>query len=205
MESTSQKSSEARSIAGIIKNELTLANFVSVLRPVIAFYGLIIFIDKPIYLSLFLIIAFLTDAIDGALAKHHNRKMPHDLQSHLGGYIDLAADRVLQLGALWFYYSYNMVPFIIPFIFTVKDTIFDPTRVYLDLKKKELNNILGQYNKRHPRQTLIHGIYEGVFICGVPFFGKTVILILGLGLAAFGIYRGLASILYAKMRVTNSI
>ena len=91
-----------------------------------------------------------------------------------------------------------------PLIFTAKDVIFDPLRFYIDLKKKALTSVLGQYNQQHPWQTFIHGVYEGVFICGVPFFGQLLILILGLGLAAFGIYRGIASIRYTYKRMAAS-
>ena len=170
----------------------------SLSRPVIAAYGLIAFQDEPLLLSATLGAAFLTDAIDGNLAKWYNRHRPQDQQSRFGRYIDLVADRMLQLGALWIYYAYGAVPLMLPLLFTLKDAVFDPVRVSMDLRSSTPHSVLGEYNRGHRVQTLIHGIFEAVFVCGIPLFADGLSLLLGLFTAGFGYYRGVASIRYAR-------
>lgn len=183
-----------------VRRELAPANLISLSRPVIGFYAILTFREEPIYMSITLVVAFLTDVIDGNFARWYNRNRASEEQSRFGGYIDLAADRMLQLGTLWVFYLYDMVPLIIPVLFSLKDLAFDPTRLYMDLRKGRPNDALGEYNKIHRWQTLIHGIFEAVLICGVPLLTETVILSLGVVTVGFGYFRGVDSIRYARKR-----
>ncbi len=182
------------------RRELTPANLISLSRPVIALGGLVVFRDEPFYMTMALGVAILTDVFDGNVARWFNRARALEEQSRFGGYVDLAADRMMQLGALWVFYLYDMVSLLIPLLFSIKDAVFDPARVYMDLRRGKPNDALGEYNKIHGLQKFIHGLLEAVLICGVPLFTGQTVVVLGLVTAGLGYFRGVDSILYARRR-----
>ena len=95
-------------------------------------------------------------------------------------------------------------PLALPLAFSVKDALFDPVRVHMDLKKGALDDALGQYNRKHKTQTLVHGILEAVFICGIPVLDGDWTFVLGVLTVAFGYYRGVSSIRYAQKRAREA-
>ena len=120
---------------GVVR-EVTPANAISVSRPLIAWYGLESFMDEPVKLSLTLGAAFATDALDGFIARRFGD------ERGLGGYVDVFADRALELLTMWKFASQGMIHYAIPSIYTTKAMVVDSVRIYRDSKKGDFGNPL---------------------------------------------------------------
>lgn len=168
---------------------LTPANLVSVSRPLIAWYGLEHFMDQPFYLSLTLTGAFMTDAIDGTLARYFKQN------NGLGGYVDIAADRALEFITLWSFAREGMIPYVIPAIFTTKGIAVDSLRIYRDMNRGDYSKPLQYGRNDNKAERFAYALVKGTYISGIPLFAELVTTVMGIGATTFGLYRGVRSLI----------
>ena len=131
----------------------------------------------------------MTDAVDGMLARYFK----HD--NGIGGYVDIAGDRALELITLWTFAKEGMIPYVIPAIFTAKGVIVDSSRIYRDMKKGDFSKPLKYGNNDNKAERFAYAIVKGAYISGVPLFGTVVNTIMGIGATTLGLYRGLRSLI----------
>ena len=169
----------------IVKNEFTLQNLISVSRPLIAYTGLE-YVDEPIYQSGIIATAFLTDAVDGLLARRFGK-------SKFGAYVDIFSDRALEMVTMWTFAKEGSISYIIPSIFTTKGLITDTTRILRDRKKGDFNNPLNYGNNGRRIERFSYAVVKGTYLSGVPIFSSIAKDIMGTATTIFGLYRGIKS------------
>jgi len=174
-------------LSTIVKQEITFPNIVSISRPLTAYIG-IEYIDEPIYQTSVIATAFLTDALDGILTKRFG-------QSKLGAYIDIFADRALEMVTMWSFAKDELISYTIPTIFTAKGLIVDSLRVLRDRKKGDFSNPLSYGNNENKTERFSYALIKGTYLSGVPILSSTINSILGVSTTAFGLYRGLKSVI----------
>lgn len=179
-----------------IQDEATLANVISLARPVVAHYGLTHLMDRPYNLSLVLAMAFSLDALDGAVARRFKDEKAFS-QSTVGAYIDIFADRALELEALWMYAAHGMISPIIPVIFTAKGLLVDATRISKDLKQGDISNPLKYGGNSNRYERAAYGALKALYIAGVPILPEALTATLGIAATSFGVYRGSRSLIDA--------
>ncbi|MFC1616132.1 CDP-alcohol phosphatidyltransferase family protein [Patescibacteria group bacterium] len=166
-------------------DEFTWANLISITRPILVILALVYAKYHPWLLAGLIIIIILLDGLDGIVARKIDKK------GRFGAYVDIAADRAVELIILFTYAYWGMITIAIPIIFAVRGLLTDFLRV--------LNNI---YKDSKFKEPLSIGKADNRFIRGLYGFIKlaafSVILILpkfGYGLIivtlCFNLYRGL--------------
>lgn len=180
-------------IRAVVKAENTLANFISILRPILTFYVLIKFQSQPLLLAILIVIIILLDAVDGIVARRFGG-------SKWGAYVDIVADRAVELIILFMYAYWGMISYVFPIIFLVRGIATDFLRIlnnrYKDEKFKEPLS-LGKADNRWVR-----GIYGFIKLAAfslillLPTTGY-ILLIIAL---IFNLYRGLPVIFSARSR-----
>ena len=166
-----------------VKQVVTPANLISISRPLIAWYGISHFSDKPVYLSLTLAAAFATDALDGVLARYFKQ------DKGIGTYVDIAADRSLELLTLWHFALVGEISYAFPIIFSVKGAVTDYLRISRDLKRKDFSKPLKYGGNDKRSQRFLYALSKAVFICGIPVFNSLANNVFGIIAVAYGIYR----------------
>jgi len=178
--------------------EFTTANMLSLARPALAHYGMSNLIEQPLALAMIMAAAFATDALDGMAARRFNKGKFN--ASRTGAYIDILADRSVELESLWAYANHGLIHPAIPVIFTAKGAVVDSLRIYRDMGKHDFSQPLlyGSNDNRYERA--VYGVTKAIYISGVPMFLDWINGILGVGTAGFGMYRGLKSVLDSKTK-----
>ena len=132
----------------------TWANLISILRPFLAIYGLMTFKENPIFLAVWIVVVILLDALDGIIAR---RLME---ESKGGAFIDIVADRAVELIILFTYAHWGMISYIFPIIFAFRGLCTDLLRflnhVYKDANYEKPLSIGKADNK------LMRGFYAAV-------------------------------------------
>ncbi|MEK6867389.1 MAG: CDP-alcohol phosphatidyltransferase family protein [Nanoarchaeota archaeon] len=141
-----------------IKEIVSPANIISFSRPALAWYGLEHFMDQEVYLSMTLAAAFTTDAVDGIIARYFKQS------TNIGGYVDIACDRALELITLWTFANKEMIPYAFPILFTVKGVAVDGTRVYKDWKRRDFSRPLRYGNNNNKVERAAYGLVKGTCI-----------------------------------------
>lgn len=113
------------------KNESTLANLISALRPVLAAYVLFTFKSNPLFLAGWIIFIIFLDAVDGFVARKMIKK------SKFGALVDIIADRAVELIILFTYAHWGLIPYIFPIIFLVRGLLTDFLRILNNKYKDE--------------------------------------------------------------------
>ncbi len=173
------------SISQKLKTEATLANFISISRPILLVYLLLEFKENPEFLALMIILIILLDALDGIVARHMKKKSKH------GAMIDILADRAVELIILFVYAKWGMISYLFPIIFTVRGLMTDFLRVlnniYKDSKFKEPLSI-GKADNRFMR-----GFYGFIKLAAFSYIliDQNIGLILMIITLALNLYRGL--------------
>jgi phosphatidylglycerophosphate synthase len=168
------------------------ANLLSLSRPAIGIYGLVEFADEPVKLSIAMCCAIATDGLDGIVA----RKL--DIDNPYGAYYDILADRVFELSVMWTYASREMIPAVIPAIFTAKSAIVDPVRFYRDWKKKDFSEPLEYGDNDNRIERYAYAGVKGAYLAGVPILNNISNMILGITTTMYGVYRGIRSLINKK-------
>ncbi|MFH1649265.1 MAG: YqeG family HAD IIIA-type phosphatase [Candidatus Woesearchaeota archaeon] len=166
-----------------VRQELTPANALSLSRPFIAAYGLHNFADDPTKLALTFGAAFLTDTLDGVVAR-----MTHS-QSKLGGYMDLIGDRGLEMVSLWGMASHGMISYIFPVLYTAKGAVVDTLRVVRDAKRGSFRNPTQYGGNDSKAQRFTYSVSKISFVVGAPVFPNLVTDVLGTVATAYGLFR----------------
>ncbi len=173
------------SISQKLKTELTLANFISILRPIILIYLLLTFKEEPEFLALMIVLIILLDALDGIVARHMKKKSKH------GAMIDILADRAVELIILFVYAKWGLISYIFPLVFAVRGLLTDVLRIlnniYKDNQFKEPLSI-GKADKRFMR-----GFYGFIKLAAfsIILINKEIGLVLMLIALILNLYRGL--------------
>jgi phosphatidylglycerophosphate synthase len=178
-----------------IKTESTWANLISVLRPILIIYGLWKFQEEPLILALWIIFVILLDALDGIVARKLKEK------SRFGAYVDIAADRAVELIILFVYAYWGIIHYIFPIVFAVRGMTTDFLRilnnVYKDKKFKEPLSI-GKADNR-----FIRGLYGFIKLAAFSVillfhkFGYALMIIT----LAMNLYRGLPVIFSKRSKI----
>ncbi len=128
-----------------VKNETTYANFISLLRPILAILALYFLNSQPYILAGTITIIILLDALDGIVARRSKKKGKH------GAFIDIIADRAVELIILYVYAYWGLITYLFPIIFTVRGLSTDflrfLNRKYPDIKFKEPLSLGGADNR----------------------------------------------------------
>lgn len=175
--------------------EFALANFISFMRPVLAVFALWQFKNQPIILGLSIAIIILLDALDGIIARRSGKL------SKFGAYIDIAADRAVELIVLFTYGYWGLISYIFPILFTLRGLATDFLRllnnIYKDSEYKTPLSI-GKADNRFMR-----GFYAAVKLAAfalIPILPKTGLILMIIALAT-NLYRGLPVIFSARSKV----
>ena len=102
-------------------HEITLSDYLSISRPLIAGVGLYFFNEKPVELSACLTAAFASDFVDGAVARRYG-------SSKYGAYLDIFGDRTLEYLTLITFAAQKKVSWLYPAIFIAKGLVNDMSR-----------------------------------------------------------------------------
>lgn len=114
-----------------IKKETTWANMISAIRVPLLIYGLWALNEYPFLLAFWIILIFLLDALDGIVAREIDNK------SNYGAYVDIAADRLVELIILFVYAFWGMISWIFPVVFLFRGMATDFLRVLNKIYKDE--------------------------------------------------------------------
>ena len=171
---------------------VTPANAISLSRPLIALYGLKKYSDEPYKLSLAMCCAFATDALDGMVAKYI------DDDSACGQYVDIFADRSLELITMWSYARDGLIPGYIPAAFTIKGIIVDSTRLYRNWQDGDFTKPLRHGNNDAQFKRASYALVKGSYLSGVPIFNNSLNNMLGAATLILGLYRGLRVIMDSR-------
>lgn len=147
---------------GTVKKETTLANLISIARPPLALYGLMAFENNPILLSSWITGTMVLDAVDGWVARKNGK-------SDLGGYVDVAADRAVELLVLFTYANRGLVPYAIPITFAIRGAATDFIRIlnkYYPNSKFEQPLSVGNADNKYMRA--IYGLAKTAAFATAP-------------------------------------
>lgn len=177
-----------------VEGEFTMANVISVVRPILLIYALWQFQNQPLILAAAIIIIIIMDAIDGMVARRFTA-------SKFGGFIDIAADRAVELIILFTYAYWGLISYIFPIIFTFRGVATDFLRVlnnkYKDPNYKEPLSI-GKADNRFMR-----GLYALIKLAAfsIILIYPKIGLILMLIALIMNLYRGLPVIFSSRSKV----
>jgi CDP-diacylglycerol--glycerol-3-phosphate 3-phosphatidyltransferase len=112
-----------------------MANLITLSRLLLLFVVVVIAYQPPGYLQLInvplLILAFVTDGIDGYVARKRHET------SQFGAMFDIAGDRIVEL-TMWIVLAHlEMVPIWVPLVFVVRGTIVDAIRASQTSNRRE--------------------------------------------------------------------
>lgn len=114
-----------------LEGEFTIANVISVLRPILAIFALWQFQNQPFVLAVSIVIIIFLDALDGIVARYFN-------SSKYGSFVDIIADRAVELIILFTYAYWGLIPYVFPIIFLLRGFATDFIRI-LNTKFKDPN------------------------------------------------------------------
>lgn len=175
--------------------EFTWANLISILRPILAIIAVWQFKSQPIILGLSIAIIILLDALDGIVARRSGKL------SKFGAYIDIAADRAVELIVLFTYAYWGIISYFFPVIFAARGILTDFLRILNNIYKDKTYEqplSIGRADNRFMR-----GFYAAVKLIAfalVPIFPKIGLILMIIALAT-NLYRGLPVIFSARSKV----
>ena len=114
---------------------LHLAQLISFLRWIFAPLTLVYLSDwenKEMFLLIIIILAGITDFLDGYIARTYNKT------SYLGAIHDFTADKLFILSALLVFSVTDMIPVWVTFIFLYREIVVMGMRIYTSFKKYEI-------------------------------------------------------------------
>jgi phosphatidylglycerophosphate synthase len=181
-------------MAQVFENETSLANLVSLLRPVIGAYAVSHLIENPVLLSLTIASAIGLDAVDGKVARMFEGRDTF-VSSKLGGYMDIFADRALEIETMIAYAMNGMISPIIPAIFTLKGVVVDTNRIIRDVRRNDFSDPLGPGSNANRLERGFYGGVKVLYLAGVPILPEVAKVGLGAVTTAVGVKRGICSLL----------
>jgi phosphatidylglycerophosphate synthase len=163
--------------------EATLANAVSLSRPLIVGYGLVNYMDDPVKLSATIGAAFLTDALDGWIARRSNN------ESKLGAYVDIAADRTLELMVLSSFANNGMISDVFFDICLARTIFYDPQRIMAGIFSVEKDNPLSLEKNDGRVERTGYAVAKAGFMMLAPHLSYVANNLLGIIPASIEVYR----------------
>ncbi|MEK7672809.1 MAG: CDP-alcohol phosphatidyltransferase family protein [Patescibacteria group bacterium] len=114
-----------------LKENMTWANLISLLRPFLVVFCLYFFKDQPYILAASIVILLLMDALDGFVARKFNQA------SKLGAHIDILCDRILEIVILFVYAKWGLISYFFPIVFMIRGILTDSLRYLNEIYKDE--------------------------------------------------------------------
>ncbi len=118
-----------------VKEESTIANWITISRTLAVIAGLFFLKGEPIYLSILIVIAIALDGADGYAARKYR-------SSKRGALIDIFGDRIVEIVILFAYAYWGLISYVFPIIFLVRGLMTDFIRI--------LNTIYPSEEFKHP-------------------------------------------------------
>src|SRR3989338_5215647 len=148
-------------------HEITLSDYLSISRPLIAGVGLYFFNEKPVELSACLTAAFASDFVDGAVARRYG-------SSKYGAYLDIFGDRALEYLTLITFAAQKRISWVFPAMFITKGIVTDSLRLRESMKKDDFSKPLAYGGNDKKLGKYAYGFAKMMYLSCVP-FGSTVV------------------------------
>jgi phosphatidylglycerophosphate synthase len=118
-----------------VKEESTIANWITIGRTIAVIVGLFFLKDHPVYLAILIVVAIALDGADGYAARKYR-------SSKRGALIDIFGDRIVEITILFAYAYWGLISYVFPVIFLVRGMTTDFIRV--------LNTMYPSEKYKHP-------------------------------------------------------